>query len=334
MSVGAEPEEAFAAATLGLVAVLPRVLRRGAARPWRTPSRRWRPPIARTTLHGPCSPWCGRSSTAVTRRPDGPPPSAAAAALLEGGGPRDVAVRLTAAALEMAVSLGSVGRPGRRARRAGPGRCRRTRPPRSRSVEGALLRSVRAELGPAPRATGSTPRRATGSVLAHWDRLGLRAYDAGSLARLAEIAAARGDLAAARSFVDEGLAAVEAADTWVAVLGYARAGAGRRGVRRARRTGGRRRARGPARRPPRSWGARRAYRVGRRRRAGHGRAELARVGDREDPDAWAAAVAGLVDAGLPVVAGGRLLRRAEALVGAARCARRRGGPRRRRPHDG
>ena len=182
------------------------------------------------------------------------------------------------------------------------------------TIEGALLRSVRAELA-LRRGHREHAEAGYRAVLAHWDRLGLRAYDAASLARLAEIAAARGDLAAARSFVDEGLAAVEAADTWVAVLGYARAAlAVEASAARAGRAVDDARVvrltalldRGAPGAPTGSVAA---------AELATGRAELARIGDREDPDAWAAAVQAWSTLGFPWWRAASLVRRAEALVG-------------------
>ena len=221
VSVGAEPEEAFAAATLGaslcylgsfdegletLAYAVPAL--EAAHRPY--DAARALLTLVWAQFHGG-DPQTGRASA-----------ERASAALLEGGGPRDVAVRLTAAALEMAVSSGQWDDLDGSLAEQDPGGAADPGAAVS-SVEVALLRSVRAELD----LRRGLPERAEagyGSVLAHWDGLGLRAYDAGSLARLAEIAAARGDVGAARAFIDEGLAAVEEADTWVAVLGYARAG--------------------------------------------------------------------------------------------------------------
>ncbi len=235
-----------------------------------------------------------------------------AAALQGGGGPSDLAVRLQAAALEMSVSLG---------RWDGVDEALRALDPSGSvdpgaevgSVESAVLRSVVAELA---FRRGQHAAAAAGyqAVLAHWDRLGLRSYDAASLARLAEIAADSGDFAAARASVVEGIAAVEEADTWVAVLGFARAGlaleasAARAGravdVDLVSRLGELcdRAVEGA---PPGSVAA---------AELAVARAEQTRISGREDPEAWAVAVDAWTALAFPWWRAAALLRQAEALV--------------------
>ena len=312
VSVGAEPEEAFAAATLGsslcylgsfdegleaLAYAVPAL--EAARRP--LDAARALLTLVWAQFHGG-DPQTGRASA-----------ERASAALLEGGGPRDVAVRLAAAALEMAVSSGQWDELDAAllahdpAGDADPAAGVTT-------IEGALLRSVRAELA-LRRGHSEQAEAAYRAVLAHWERLGLRAYDAASLARLAEIAAARGDVGSARAFVDEGLAAVEAADTWVAVLGYARAALAveASAARAGRPTDDARVARLAALLDRGTPGAP-AGSVAAAELA-TARAELARVIDREDPDAWAAAVQAWSTLGFPWWRAASLVRRAEALVG-------------------
>ena len=172
VSVGAEPEEAFAAATLGsslcylgsfdeglqtLAYAVPAL--EAAHRPY--DAARALVTLVWAQFHGG-DPLTGRASA-----------ERAAVALREGGGPRDLAVRLSAAALEMAVSSGrwddlddalaaqdpsGAAEPG-----AAVG-----------SIEGAVLRSVRAELA-LRRGDLLVARAAYGAVLGHWERLGLRA---------------------------------------------------------------------------------------------------------------------------------------------------------------
>ena len=311
VSVGAEPEEAFAAATLGsslcylgsfdegletLAYAVPAL--EAAHRPY--DAARALVTLVWAQFHGG-DPLTGRASA-----------ERAAVALREGGGPRDLAVRLSAAALEMAVSSGrwddlddalaeqdpsGAAEPG-----AAVG-----------SIEGAVLRSVRAELA-LRRGDLLVARAAYGAVLGHWERLGLRRYDAASLARLAEIASMAGDLATARSLIDEGLPAIEAADTWVAVLGYARAGLAveAAGARAGRPVDADRVARLEALIGVGSPGAPSGSVAA--AELATARAELARVTDREDPDAWAAAVEAWSTLGFPWWRAVAELRRAEAVV--------------------
>jgi DNA-binding CsgD family transcriptional regulator len=60
--------------------------------------------------------------------------------------------------------------------------------------------------------------------VAHWEELGLRAYDHLGLCRSAETAAARGDHAAAAELLAEGLAAIAGADTAYEMTSVARSG--------------------------------------------------------------------------------------------------------------
>ena len=236
----------------------------------------------------------------------------ASAALRDGGGPRDVAARLEAAALEMAVASGHWDHLDEAlAVLDGPG----VDDPGVEvgSVEGAVLRSVRGELA-LRRGRWAEAESSYSAVLGHWERLGLRPYDAGSLSRLAEIASLRGDLPAARAFVEEGLEAVEAADTWVASLGYARAGLA---VEAVAARGGRA--------IDQDQVARLVTLLERGQRGApegtvaaaelaEARAQLTRITGRDDPEAWGRAVTAWSTVGFPWWRASALLRRAEALV--------------------
>jgi DNA-binding CsgD family transcriptional regulator len=246
----------------------------------------------------------------------------AALAMRDGGGPRDVAMRLRAAWLEMDLAVGrwegldaalhEVDHEGHDDPAA-----------EVTSVEAALLRSVTAELA-LRRGDRDRAALAYGAVLDHWGRLGLRSFDASSLARLAEIAADQRLFDRARGYVDEGLAAVEEADTWVAVLGFARAALAVESS--AARAG---RATDPARierltdllvrggvGAPKGSVAEAELAAG--------RAELARAQGREDPDAWSDAVLAWSVLGFPWWRADALLHQAAGLV-AARGARAQAG---------
>ncbi len=236
----------------------------------------------------------------------------AALAMREGGGPRDVAVRLRAAWLEMDLAVGRWDGLDDALSEADPGG-RDDPAAEVASVEAALLRSVNGELA-LRRGDLDRAARAYGAVLDHWGRLGLRSYDAASLARLAEIAADQGLFDRARGFVDEGLGAVQQADTWVAVLGFARAAlAVESSAARAGRATDPARierladllARGEA-------GAPRASVA--EAELATGRAELARAHGREDPDAWAEAVTAWSSLGFPWWRADALLHQAAGLV--------------------
>lgn len=310
-TVRAEPEEALAAATLGaslcylgafdeglktLAYAVPAL--EAAHRPY--DAARASLTLAWAQFHSG-KPLIGRASA-----------QRAAVAMRDGGGPRDVAVRLRAAWLEMDLAVGQWEDLDAALTDAAPDG-QRDPAAEVTSVEAALLRSVNAELA-MRRGRYDVASRAYGAVLDHWGRLGLRSYDASSLARLAEIAARHAAFDRARGYIDEGLEAVEEADTWVAVLGFARAALSVESS--AARAG---RPTDPA----------RIERLAQLLSHGEvgapagsvaeaeltaGRAELARTSGREDPDAWAEAVRAWSLLGFPWWRADALLHQAEGLV--------------------
>ncbi len=236
----------------------------------------------------------------------------AALAMRDGGGPRDVAVRLRAAWLEMDLAVGRwEGLDD--ALRDADHEAQDAPAAEVTSVEAALLRSVTGELA-LRRGDQVRAAEAYGAVLDHWGRLGLRSYDASSLARLAEIAAGQGSFDRARGFVDEGLVAVEEADTWVAVLGFARAAlAVEASAARAGRTTDPTRIERFADLLVRGEVGATSGSVAEAELAA-GRAELARVHGREDPDAWSEAVIAWSSLGFPWWRADALLHQAAGLV--------------------
>ena len=224
VSVGAEPEEAFAAATLGsslcylgsfdegletLAYAVPAL--EAAHRPY--DAARALLTLVWAQFHGG-DPQTGRASA-----------ERAAAALREGRWPARPRGPARSGRARDGRRVRPVGRAGRRAGPSWTPPGRPTRPRRSRSIEGALLRSVRAELALRRGRQERGGARATARCSRTGSDSGCRPTtprpSPGSPRSQPRAVRPRRRPAASST---QGLDAVEAADTWVAVLGYARAG--------------------------------------------------------------------------------------------------------------